>query len=59
MIALVTLLALTPLDFYATHWPRSVRAALTAGIVLAIAGWSIGTSRANRAPAMNEGPRET
>lgn len=45
MIALVTLLALTPLDYYATHWPRSVRAALTAAIVLAIASWSILAAR--------------
>ena len=45
LAALVALLAFTPLDFYATHWPRAARGMLVVLIALFLAGWSITAGR--------------
>jgi hypothetical protein len=45
LAALFILLALTPLDFYATHWPRALRIALAAALALGMAAWGYLSAR--------------
>jgi hypothetical protein len=44
----VTLLALGPLDYFATHWPRSVRIGIAAGLALLFAASSFLHRRSSR-----------
>lgn len=43
--ALFLLLALTPLDFYVTHWPRAIRIGLATLLALALAAWALRAQR--------------